>query len=120
FQSGTSQSFQIRFSSYRVRRPTIARLRIAYLWAFSVFGYGYIMNPFLNKVRYQLLHPGEDVIPNWDTLKADYPDEVLGLSMITSPKEIQSFLVVFDVVSTMGTTSRYGVPLPGFGPPGAH
>jgi hypothetical protein len=118
FESGVS-GIKLSFYLYRRNRPEVARLRIAYLWAFSVFGYGYVLlNPHLGFVRFQIQNPKDKKLGTWELPGVDIPDLALGINVVTEPKELASFLVVFDLSSPLGTTTRHAVMLPGFGEPG--
>lgn len=106
--------------THKIRRPECSLLRVAYLWAFSVFGYGFLINFGLQYIRSQIKNPTENILPNWGiSQRSDYPDESLGINIITDPKELQSFLVVFDLRTSLRTI-RYGVMLPGPSAPGTH
>lgn len=95
------------------RKAEIAALRIAYLMAYSIFGYGFIVNhASLNDIRKQLLNPDEDILPRVFWIKYDFPDDCLGLNIITSPVELQCFLIVFDV-KTKSKSRRFAIALPG-------
>ena len=103
---------------YKKRRPECSLLRIAYLWAFSVFGYGFLMNQGVSHIREQIRNPTEEVLPNWGiSQRDDFPDQSLGVNIITAPKELRAFLVVFDLRTTHRTV-RHGVMLPGPGAAG--
>ena len=62
---------------YKRRRPECSLLRIAYLWAFSVFGYGFLKNEDLSVIRQQINNPTEDVLPHWGNYQSkDFPIKV--------------------------------------------
>jgi hypothetical protein len=102
---------------YKANRPEVALLRIAYLLAFARFGYGFLMNNYLVRVRHQIQNPAEKMLSDWGILRAEFPDSVVGISVIYEPKDLQCFLVVFDLDTDVGR-SRYGVVLPGPTQPG--
>jgi hypothetical protein len=104
---------------YKINRPEIALIRVAYLSAFSFFGYGFLMNPSLLYVRSQIQRSCETILPDWGILKGEFPDEALGINVINKPKELQSYLVVFDLKTEYRTT-RHGVILPGPSFPGSN
>lgn len=116
--SGTQEPLSFTFGTYRRRRPNIARLRIAYLMAFSKMGYGLILHPHFNPIRYQILHPEEEILTGIGSLKADFPKEVYGLNIVTSPPELQAFFIIFDTRTRLGQTRTFGIMLPGFSSPG--
>lgn len=111
-------SFQLRMNLPNERRADLALVRAAYLWCFSVFGYGFLINPSLRVIRGQINHPSEKILPTFGVIQQDFPDEALGLNVITSPVELRSFFVVFDVKATNNVAFRYGVVMPGPSDPG--
>ncbi|MFQ5873061.1 MAG: HNH endonuclease [Dehalococcoidia bacterium] len=97
----------------RTRRPEAALLRIAYLYAFSVFGYGFLINFGSQAVRSQFKHPEQEILPSWGiSLNQSLPDEMLGINVVKSPSELRSFMVVFDLQSG-ARRWRYSVLIPG-------
>jgi hypothetical protein len=118
-QAGDSlSSFKLRWlPGYRINRAEIALFRIAYLLAFSQFGYGFLMNPNLLPVRHQMQEPEEEILPSWGILKGEFPDRSLGISIVREPIEMRSFLVVFEL-ETDNRRTRHGVVLPGPSNPG--
>ena len=102
------------------RRPEAALLRIAYLYAFSVFGYGFLINFGSQAVRSQFRKPEENILPSWGISQDDtLPNEALGINIITTPKELRSFMVVFDLNYAFDTV-RYSVLIPGPTLPGTN
>ncbi|MBI5929811.1 MAG: hypothetical protein HY862_10910 [Chloroflexi bacterium] len=115
---GKVQKVHIRGRAYKNFNVNKALLRVGYLWAFSVFGYGFIIGPNLKEIRSQIREMSQPVqSPTWSSLEYDIPDKFLGINVIKSPKEALAFFVVFDC-KVQGHTSRYGVMLPGFDEPG--
>jgi len=103
----------------RQRCPEAALLRIAYLYAFSVFGYGFLVSSGSQAVRSQFRQPEEVILPSWGiSLNQSLPDDVVGINIINSPSELRSFMVVFDLHSG-SRRMRYSVLLPGPTAPGA-
>ncbi len=100
------------------RYADMSLLRAAYLWMFSAFGYGYLFNLALHGVRTQINRYSETLLPTLGVFRYDFPDEVLGINIVTAPYEIRSFLVVFDVRSKNSPSIRHGVLLPGHTQPG--
>jgi hypothetical protein len=100
------------------RRPEAALLRIAYLQAFSVFGYGFLINFGAKAMRSQFRNPDERILPSWGVSRSDsIPDEALGINLISAPHELRSFLSVFDLVYGE-FRHRYCVHIPGPTNPG--
>ena len=119
-RSGSDFSFQMEITSkYREGRPEIALLRIAYLYAFSVFGYGFLLNPNLQIIRKQILNPDERLLQSWGVFKnLSVPDNAVGVNILYAPKELSAFFIIFDLIHEL-TTNRYGVLLPGPTSPGS-
>jgi hypothetical protein len=113
-----STNFKISYKIPNERHANLAVLRAAYLWAFSAFGYGFLINPHLLAIREQLKNPSELILPTSGVFTFDFPDKAVGLNIITSPAELRSFLVVFDVQSKNSGPIRYGTVLPGRSAPG--
>jgi len=107
------------FLGYRINKPEIALIRIAYLLAFSQFGYGFLMNSSLVHVRNQIQRSDETILPDWGILPGDLPDDALGLNVVYRPPELQSYLVVFDL-KTENRKTRHAVVLPGPSYPGSN
>lgn len=99
------------------RRAEIALLRIAYLLLFSTLGNCIFINGGLYKVREQILNPDEDLIPKVFWIKYDFPEHVEGINIITLPKELRCFLVVFRIF-TKSMGRQYSIILPGPSDPG--
>lgn len=116
--SGGIAEFDLNFSGkYKNNRAEIALLRIAYLLAFSTFGYGFLFSKNLESVQQQLRNPQETIMSAWGILRAVFQDKMLGINIITDPIELRSLLVVFDLKTEL-RTMRYGVLLPGPTSPG--
>lgn len=97
----------------RPRRPEAALLRIAYFYAFSVFGYGFLINFGSQAVRSQFRNPEDEILPAWGITHNDaLPDQAVGINMVTSPDELRSYAVVFDLVYGANRL-RYSVLIPG-------
>lgn len=104
-------------AKYKINRPEIALLRIAYLSAFSYFGYGFLINSNIHQVRTQILYPTTAILSHWCLRNAIFPDAAIGLNIIVEPKELLSYLCIFDL-KTKQQNIRYGVILPGPTKPG--
>jgi len=79
------------------RNAEVNMLRIAYLLAFAKFGYGFIINSNLYKIREQILNPDKEILRHTFWLRLDFPDNYIGTNIIFQPKEMISFLVVFKL-----------------------
>lgn len=112
-ESGQIGEFSIDLKGrYIQNRSEIALLRIGYLIAYSTFGFGFLANFNLGIIRKQIQEPEIKLVKNWGCSSVDYPDDFLGVNLITHPIELRSFLVVFDLV-TDTNQKRFGVLLPG-------
>jgi hypothetical protein len=115
FQSPT---FNLKFkNNFNERRAEIALLRIAYLIGFSSFGNGFLINPGLYKVREQILKPDENILPKVFLIKYDFPTELEGINIITLPKDLQCFLIIFRL-NTKSSSRQFAIVLPGPSNPG--
>lgn len=91
-----SPTFSLKFpEKANERRAEKALLRIAYLIAYSTFGSGFYINSGLYKVREQILNPDKDILPKVFWIKYEFPKEMEGINIITIPKELRCFLIVF-------------------------
>lgn len=102
---------------YKINRPEIAIIRIAYLLAFAQFGYGFLFNENLSIIRKQIFNPAHKILPDFGIINSEIPDFLLGINILNKPAELKSFLIVFN--SIIGERiERYGVLLPGPTDPG--
>ena len=108
---GTKMTINVPITSQE-RKANLALLRAGYLKAFGELGYGFLLNDNLGYIRYQLLHPEEEIIPEPFWLNMEYPDSCLGINMLTKPQSLQSYLVVFDILRNK-IKRRVGIILPG-------
>jgi hypothetical protein len=105
--------FNIQFRTYsNERRAEIALLRIAYLIAFSSFGYGFLINRGLYKIREQILNPDKNILPTAFWIKYDFPKENEGINIVALPKELQCYLVIFTL-QTNSLARQFAIALPG-------
>jgi hypothetical protein len=99
------------------RLVQIALLRVAYLYTFGTLGYSYlfggsrIVNLSNQEIREQIERPKERVIQNIPIFREDFPDDLVGVNLVHSPKEIRGIFTVFDL--TLEKKWRFGVMLPG-------
>jgi hypothetical protein len=101
-------------SQVRVKLPNsrIALLRMGLLTMFQCFGYGYILNPHVEQVRQQILHPERETIAGSAIIRLNAPAQLNSVVIVTEPEEHKCFLVPI-VVSTGGRRHGFGVLLPG-------
>jgi hypothetical protein len=64
-------------------------------------------------IRSQIKQPEKEIInkPFW--IHNNYSDDLLGVNIITKPKELKSFLIVFDL-KTKSDSYRIGICIPGY------
>lgn len=99
------------------REAEIALLRIAYLEAFSLCGYGFMLNGFLSKIRDQINNPKSNFLPKVFWLNYEFDDEQNGLNIIREPEELRCFLIVFDII-TESKKYKCAIAIPGPTAPG--
>lgn len=97
---------------YNERRAEIALLRVAYLIAYANLGNGFLMNPGLYKVREQILNPDKEILSKVFWIRHQFPKEMEGINIISQPKELQCFLIVFNL-KTNSKSTQYAIALPG-------
>ena len=92
----------------------ISVLKIAYLMAFSYFGYSYIKFPFLDPIRKQIMNSTEEKeIMKGIVNLAHLPFEKSCITVLKKPDNLKCFFVTLDLSTKL---NRYvGVALPGFG-----
>lgn len=98
--------------NFNEKRAEVALLRIAYLLAFATLGNAFLINGGLFKVREQILNPDKEILPKVFWLNINFPKENEGINIITLPKELQSFLVVFSL-KTASRYRQFAIVLPG-------
>jgi hypothetical protein len=110
--------FNIKFhKASNERRAKVALLRIAYLIAYSTLGNSLYANKGLYKVREQILNPDKNILPEVFWINYDFPKELEGVNIICLPKELQSFLIVFNLY-TKSKARQFAIVLPGPSGPG--
>jgi hypothetical protein len=102
--------------AFSMRLSRVALLRAGYLLAFRQFGYSYILNPNLNRLREQFRRPREAIIPGRPVVQLS-PDTFAEntICLTTAPKEALAFLAVLRCRTDGGSVSVHGVVLPGLG-----
>ncbi|MBZ0293232.1 MAG: HNH endonuclease [Anaerolineae bacterium] len=119
FQEGNIDKIRLTLRTKAPRKPKLALLRAGYLYAFGYMGYGFLLNQHLGVIRFQLQHPKEDIFPlNAIHLldEQNAPDGMLGVNVITHPKWLKSYYIVFDIKAKNSVSHRIGVMLPGPNP----
>jgi len=110
------QEVQFNSNPYKNRNAEVALLRIAYLIAFCTFGNGFLFNENLELVREQIQKPNKEILPSLGLINDDLSKIMTGIYLVTEPREMQSFLVIFELASNR--TTKHGVMLPGPSEPG--
>lgn len=97
---------------YRLLNSQLAILRMAYLLMFRQFGYGYIFHPNLAQIREQINDIETDRIVSRALIRLNSrPPEGFAVTVLTVPKELRCFFVMFDLSSAV---ERFvGVVMPG-------
>jgi len=75
------------------------------------------MNYNLQKVRKQILNPDEDILPKVFWIKYPFDKEMEGINIITLPKDLRCFLVIFSL-TTQNQSRQFAIALPGPSEPG--
>lgn len=105
--------FNIKFKkTSNEQQANVALLRIGYLLAFATLGNAFLINGGLYKVREQILNPSKDILPKVFWLKYNFPKENEGVNIITLPKDLRSFLIVFNL-KTASISRQFAIVLPG-------
>lgn len=95
-----------------VRRAEVTLLKIAYLRAFELFGYGILIHPFMPFVREQILNPDKTILPNILSIATPISNDLIGFNFLRSPNQLKCFLIAFEV-HTKSNSRIFAVPLPG-------
>lgn len=92
---------------------SIGLLKIAYLIGYEKLGHAFLFGKHMELIRSQIKYPEKEIInkPFW--IHNNYTDDLLGVNIITKPKELKSFLIVFDL-QTKSDSYRIGICIPGY------
>ena len=107
-------SFEFKKPNKRDERlASIGLLKIAYLIGFEKLGHAFLFGKYMELIRSQIKQPEKEIInkPFW--IHNNYSDDLLGVNIITKPKELKSFLIVFDL-KTKSDSYRIGICIPGY------
>ncbi|WP_308994032.1 HNH endonuclease [Mariniflexile litorale] len=94
------------------RLASISLLKIAHLMAFEKLGHLYLFNKNNQIIRDQIRSPEKEIITNPFWIKYNFPDNIVGVNIITKPRKLRSILVVFDL-KTKSDSYRFSICLPG-------
>lgn len=97
---------------YSTLNLNVALLRIAYLLMFRYFGYHYIRQENVRRVREQISHPDKDIIASLAVHKLnDAPSDLFSIDIIQTPPALQCFFIALDLSTAL---DRYiGIVMPG-------
>lgn len=95
------------------RLASISLLKIAYLLAYEKLGHLYLFNKNAEIIREQIKFPEKEIIKNPFWIHYKFPDNIVGVNVITKPRELRSIVVVFDL-KTKSDNYRMSICLPGF------
>jgi hypothetical protein len=101
--------FNLGFQNYN---PTVGLIRIGYLLAFKYLGNAILLDGNSVKIREQLQNPETLRLPHTSII--ELPDDLgdkVGLHFVVKPKEIMSFLVVFQIKENR-MKKQFGVFIP--------
>lgn len=96
------------------RLASIGLLKIAYLIGFEKLGHAFLFGKHMELIRSQIKNPEKEIISKPFWIHNNYIDDLLGVNVITKPKELISFLIVFDL-QTKSDIYRIGISIPGYG-----
>jgi hypothetical protein len=109
-QSEGRVNFILSFPSNKRFRNAV--LRVAYLQAFTLFGYSFVFNDNIEKIRNHLKDNTSSL--NVNMLSQGFSNDLVGIHLIREPKEVSNYLIVLPY---QDADSRYnvGIILPGPG-----
>lgn len=108
FQKNWEINVTFQFPNKRI--VLLALLRIAHLKMFSLFGYGYLLNPMTQIICRQLENPDDEIISHLPVFNK--VEKAPGIYFIKSPKQLRSFLVVFSL-KHLDQKKTFSVIIPG-------
>lgn len=115
-ETGWSKKLSFNFEKPNKRNERLASislLKIAYLLAYEKLGHLYLFNKNSEIIREQIKFPEKELIKNPFWIHYKFPDHILGVNIITKPRELRCILVVFDL-KTKSDNYRISICLPGF------
>ncbi|MGH2664843.1 HNH endonuclease [Flavobacterium sp.] len=114
--AGLSQKLNFEFKKPNKRNERLASiglLKIAYLIGFEKLGHAFVVGKHMELIRSQIKYPEKEIISKPFWIHNNYTDDLLGVNIITKPKELKSFLIVFDL-QTKSDVYRIGICIPGY------
>lgn len=100
---------------FKKRESNIALLRIGFLMMFRQFGYSYILNPCVARVRQQIRESHKEIVPDsFAVLLTEQPMLRNGVAIVTGPSDYHSFMVVVRLKTKKHSHWRWrGIIMPG-------
>ncbi|MBI3242048.1 MAG: hypothetical protein HYZ49_07130 [Chloroflexi bacterium] len=110
-ESGVSQ-FSIKGNlGYKELPSRVAALRMAYLLAFSYFGYGYVLYQNLQPIREQIAHPEYETDSAKSLLLLENTPARNVIALLKEPPDLRCFLAIIEIQTSV--KRNLGVVLPG-------
>lgn len=100
------------FQVGKFKNATISIIRAAYLWAFSVLGYGFVFNKNLNDYRRLMLDSDSSDDHLKKVIKGQFPDGARGINIIVEPENYGCYLVLIEP-NLSNFSEKLGVLMPG-------
>ena len=102
-----------------MNRARVSLLRCAYLMMFRHFGYSYILNDNLERLREQFRRPDDEIIPGNPVIRLTKTEIPMNtVAIIKSPQELQAFFVPMQFRTKSGREVCMGIFMPGLGKDG--
>ena len=96
----TKKEFKFSGSTPNVRQVSMAIFKSAYLLAFKIFGYGFILHKEFELIREQLRNPDKEILPSLGVL---FGNDRSGIFVIKKPDYAQSFFINFELKIESGS-----------------
>ncbi len=106
---GKKGEFKFQFATPKRDVMKKATMKSAYLYMFSIFGYSFVLDKNIKKIRESLLS-NTDLVP-YNVIGDNLPDEEIGLSIINSPTELYNYLLVLPI-KTKTVKKNIGIIFP--------
>ena len=102
-----------------IANSRLAMLRCGFLMMFKLFGYRYVFDENLTRLRAELLNPQDQILPTVTSITLDETRECPGsIGIVTGPEALRSFCVPMLFRTKCTRKVRKAVLLPGFRPDG--
>ncbi|WP_045875798.1 hypothetical protein [Pseudofrankia sp. DC12] len=94
-RTGADPAFTATFTTYSAERARLSWIRAAYLSAFALFGWRYILSPTLQPIRDALAERGGNRLPPLSFSSSGWNDDRRELWIVREPTDCQSLLSVW-------------------------